>query len=317
MRPAYRIVLCAVGMLMFIAVTISSPVSNAQENGNSTIGATASNAPGASGTMPSSSSAASSPSGGMTAPVLAVAPQFGESSSLSLATAEAPLPPPPPSEGGNRTGKIGIGAKISLLGIGIEAATPLSRKLNLRGGFNFLNYSRGLTNDGIHYDGKLNFRSGELHLDWFPFGGGFHLSPGVLFYNGNKLTASASVPGGNTFTLNGTQYESDPTNPITGNGNLTFPKAAPSILVGFGNMLPRSGRHFSFNFEVGGEYQGSPTVALNLQGNACNSSGLNCVNAATDPGVQTNIQGQEKKINHDLAPFKFFPQISLGFGINF
>ncbi|HLW82436.1 MAG TPA: hypothetical protein VKS20_10390 [Candidatus Acidoferrales bacterium] len=235
---------------------------------------------------------------------------------MSFATPEAPLPPPPP-EGGSRTGKIGVGAKISLLGIGIEAATPLSRKLNLRGGFNFLNYSRGLTNDGIHYDGKLNFRSGELHLDWFPFGGGFHLSPGVLFYNGNKVTANASVPGGSTFTLNGTQYESDPTNPITGNGSLTFPKAAPSILVGFGNMLPRSGRHFSFNFEVGGEYVGSPAVTLGLQGNACDTSGLNCVNAATDPGVQTNIQGQEKKINHDLAPFKFFPQISLGFGINF
>jgi hypothetical protein len=303
MRPAYRIVLCAVGMLMFIAVMLSSQVCNAQENGNSTNGARASNA-------------SATYSDGMMGPVLAVAPQFGESSSLSLATPEAPLPPPP-SEGGNRAGKIGVGAKISLLGIGIEAATPLSSKLNLRGGFNFFNYSRGLTNDGIHYDGTLDFRSGELHLDWFPFGGGFHLSPGVLFYNGNKVTANASVPGGNTFTLNSTQYESDPTNPITGNGSLTFPKAAPSILVGFGNMLPRSGRHFSFNFEVGGEYVGSPTVTLGLQGNACDASGANCVNAASDSGVQANIQGQEKKINHDLAPFKFFPQISLGFGINF
>jgi hypothetical protein len=312
MRPAHRFVRLAVFAFIAFAIAFGSSICLAQENSVSTSALTASSTPAtnssASSTSPSSSSSASASNG-----VNAV-PNFGESSSLALVAPEAPLPPP---HGENRAGKIGIGAKISLLGIGIEAATPLSRKLNLRGGFNFFNYDKGLTNGGIHYSGKLNFRSGELHLDYFPFGGGFHLSPGLLFYNGNKVTAAAAVPGGDTFTLNGTQYESDPTNPITGNGSLTFPKAAPSILVGFGNMLPRSGRHFSFNFEVGGEYQGSPKVALGLQGNACNTSGLNCVDAATDPSVQTNIQGQEKKINHDLSPFKFFPQISLGFGINF
>lgn len=310
MRPGYKLAVW-MAFLFLIGGTGFSPALMAQENGFSPNGTASSSG---SGTAVNSST--SSSNGLTAATAISAGPQPAESSSLAINSPEAPVPPPSsPKE--DRAGKIAIGAKISLLGIGIEAATPLARKLNLRGGFNFFNYSRGLTNDGIHYNGTLNFRSGELHLDWFPFGGGFHLSPGVLFYNGNEVTANASVPGGNTFTLNGTQYESDSTNPITGNGSLTFPKAAPSILVGFGNMLPRSGRHFSFNFEVGGEYQGSPTVALNLQGNACDTSGLNCVNAATDPGVQTNIQGQERKINHDLAPFKFFPQISLGFAVNF
>jgi hypothetical protein len=312
MRPAYRFIRLAVFAFIAFATAFGSSTCIAQENSNSTNALTSSNA-----TVTNSSSSSTTPSSSSSTTAndeIKAVPNFGESSSLALVAPEAPLPPP---HGENRAGKIGVGAKISLLGIGFEAATPLSRKLNLRGGFNFFNYDKGVTSDGIHYSGKLSFRSGELHLDFFPFGGGFHLSPGLLFYNGNKVTANASVPGGDTFTLNGTQYESDPTNPITGNGSLTFPKAAPSILVGFGNLLPRSGRHFSFNFEVGGEYQGSPKVALGLQGNACDTSGLNCVDAATDPSVQTNIQGQEKKINHDLSPFKFFPQISLGFGINF
>lgn len=240
----------------------------------------------------------------------------GPNESSSLLISRPPAAPPPPHQ--DRTAKIGIGAKISLLGIGIEAATPISHRLNLRGGFNFLNYSRGFNNDGIHYDGTLNFRSAEAHLDWYVLGG-FHISPGVLFYNGNKVTASASVPSSQTFTLGGTQYQSDPSgvNPVTGTGGLTWPKAAPSILAGFGNILPRSGRHFGFNFEVGGEYMGAPTATLNLQGIACNTSTGVCANAATDPGIQSSIQSQEKKINHDLSPFKFFPQISLGFGINF
>lgn len=65
------------------------------------------------------------------------------------------------------------------------------------------------------------------------------------------------------------------------------------------------------------EYMGAPTAALKLQGTACNTSTNVCANAATDPRIQSSIQAQEKKINHDLSPFKFFPQISLGFGINF
>jgi hypothetical protein len=312
MRPAYKFVAVAVFVALFIAAGFSSTICAAQENGKTASATTTTMA--ASATPAASSSAATASDDATVAAIVAEAPAPSEPSSVTLEM--PPAPPPPPN--GDRAAKIGIGAKISVLGIGIEAATPVSKRINLRGGFNFLNYSRGFNNDGIHYDGQLSFRSGEAHLDWYPLGG-FHISPGLLFYNGNKVTGNASVPSGQTFTLGGTQYESDPTgaNPITGTGQLTFPKAAPQILVGFGNMLPRNGRHFGFNFEVGGEYQGSPTMTLNLQGTACNTSTGTCANAATDPSIHSSIQAQEKKINRDLAPFKFFPQISLGFGINF
>jgi hypothetical protein len=310
MRPAYKSAVLAVFVAVVIAGSCCSPICKAQEStnsGNSSSTAVSSESNGNPSTMSDDA---------MIAAILAAAPAAGPNESSSLATGAPPAAPPPPN--GDRAAKIGIGAKVSLLGIGIEAATPLSRRLNLRGGFNFLNYSRGFNNDGIHYDATLNFRSAEAHLDWYLLGG-FHISPGVLFYNGNKLSADASVPPNQTFTLGGTQYASDPTgaNPVTGTGELTWPKAAPSILAGFGNLLPRSGRHFGFNFEVGGEYMGAPTATLNLQGTACNTSTGVCANAATDPGIQSSIQAQEKKINHDLSPFKFFPQISLGFGINF
>lgn len=298
---------------IFVGGTIGSSDCLAQQNGKpSESSSVTANSLAASSTASSSSTESSS--NAAVAAILAAAPQPVESSSMAFGS-PSPVPPPPHAD---RANKIGVGVKMSLLGIGIEAATPLSRKLNVRGGFNFFNYNKSFTNDGIHYAGKLDFRSGEAHLDWYPLGG-FHISPGVVFYNGNKITASASVPSGQTFTLGGTQYQSDPTgvNPITGNGELTWPKAAPSILAGFGNLLPRSGRHFGFNFEFGGEYMGAPTVALNLQGTACNTSTNVCANAATDANIQASIQKQEKKINHDLSPFKFFPQISIGFGINF
>jgi hypothetical protein len=227
-----------------------------------------------------------------------------------------PSDPAPKHPGQNSSSKVGIGVKFSTLGVGIEAATPLTRKLNLRGGFNFFRYSRGITNNGIQYAGHLHFQSGEAHLDWFPFGG-FHVSPGLLFYNGNSLVASAAVPGGQTFSLGGTTYMSDPTAPVTGTGKLDFVKVAPSLMVGVGNLIPRNGRHYSFLFEIGAVYQGSARVALNFAGNVCDPTGTVCGPIASDPTVQANIVAQQQKIQKDVNPYRFYPVISGGIGFNF
>jgi hypothetical protein len=209
---------------------------------------------------------------------------------------------------------VGFGVKISSLGVGVEAAVPVLRKVNIRAGGNFISYSHTLNQDGVTYKGSLNWRSGEASLDWFPFWG-FHVSPGVLFYNGNKITATASVPGGQTFTLNGTSYTSDPTKPITGIGSVGFTKFDPKLTFGFGNLIPRSGRHWSILGEFGVAYQGSPKAALAFQGNACN--GGTCMDAASNPAVVANVAAEQTKLNNDLSFFKFYPIVSIGFGFNF
>ena len=213
--------------------------------------------------------------------------------------------------------RLGIAIKASSFGVGVEAATPLTYRSNLRVGFNIFSYDRGFNEDGISYAAQLRFRSTEAHYDWFPFGGGFHLSPGVLIYNGNQLTANASVPGGNTFTLNDTTYTSDPSDPITGTGKVDFVKAGPMFTVGWGNLLPRNHRHFSVPFEVGFVYTGSPRAALNIGGSACDASGLFCQSVSSDPTFQANVQSEKNKLDHDMSAFKFYPVISIGFAFNF
>ena len=209
------------------------------------------------------------------------------------------------------------GIKLSLLGIGGEVAVPITDKMDIRGGFNGFSYDRNFDKDGIAYTGHLNFRSAEAHYDWFPFGGSFHLSPGMLIYNGNKITADASVAGGQTFDLNDTTYASDPNNPVTGKGKIDFKKVAPTFTVGWGSLLPKGGRHWSIPFEIGAAYQQAPQVALSLRGRACDSSGLNCRDISSDPTVLSNVQAEQAKINKDVSPFKFYPLISIGFGYRF
>ena len=208
-----------------------------------------------------------------------------------------------------------VGIKISLLGAGVEAATPLTRSSNLRGGFNVFSYSRGFNKDGVAYAAQLNFRSAEVHYDWFPFGGSFHISPGALIYNGNRINANASVAASQSFTLNGASYTSDPADPVTGTGKIDFQKAGPMFTLGWGNLLPRRHGRFSVPVEIGAIYTGSPRATLNLTGSACDSTGANCVPIATDPTIQGNVVAEQNKLNKDVSAFKFYPVISVGFGI--
>lgn len=229
----------------------------------------------------------------------------------------SPAPAPSPAHSSGSWPGIGIGVKAGLLGIGAEVAVPITHRFNVRGGFNFLSISDSFAHDQANYSGHLMWRSGEAHLDWFPIGS-FHISPGMLFYNGNQLSANISVPGGQDFTLNGTNLQSDPADPVGGNGHLSYSnKVAPEITVGFGNMVPRNGKHFVFSTEVGIAYTGSPTATLNLTGSACNTTGPGCQPIATTPALQADVAGEEAKINNDVKVARIFPIFSIGFSYRF
>jgi hypothetical protein len=213
--------------------------------------------------------------------------------------------------------KFGIGVKASTLGLGVEAGTAVTSKSNVRVGFNDFRYSRDVTKDGIHYSGTLGLKSIEVLYDQYLIGG-FHVSPGLLVYNGNHVDATAFVPGGSYFTLGGPSFISDRTNPVGGTGSLNVRKAAPMIMMGFGNLLPRSSRHFAVNLEFGVVFQGSPGAKLNLNGAACSPPPeSSCQSIGSSPTLQSLIQSEQNKINDSLGPFKYYPVVSLGFGYKF
>jgi hypothetical protein len=212
--------------------------------------------------------------------------------------------------------KFGFAVGVSTLGAGIQAATAVTQRSNVRFGFNYFKYSASFDKDGVAYNGTLKLQSGELLYDQY-IAGGFHVSSGVMFYDGNKGTATASVSGGQSFRLGGATYYSDSTNPVGGTGTIAARKTAPEILLGFGNLLPRSGRHFTANFEFGVVFQGSPKATLNLNGSTCATPGKSCQNISANPTIQSDIQSEQTKINKDLSVFKYYPVIRLTFGYKF
>src|SRR6266852_3642834 len=228
----------------------------------------------------------------------------------------APEAPAAPAKGSSE-GRIpiGVGVKVSTLGIGGEVAVAVMHRSNVRFGFNAFNYGHTFDKDGVTYKGTLDLRSAQATYDLFFFKE-FHISPGVLVYNGNNVTANASVPGGKSFTLSNTNYVSAAADPIAGTGTLPVYQAAPMILFGIGNLVPRS-RHFSTSFEIGAAYQGPPRVTLNLSGSACDSTGLFCRSISSDPTIQSNIAAEQVKLNKSASPYKFYPVLSFGVGFKF
>lgn len=212
--------------------------------------------------------------------------------------------------------RFGVGLSASTLGAGIQAATSVTRKSNIRGGFNGFNYSESFNKDGINYNATLKLRSAQVVFDQY-IAGSFHISPGVLIYNGNQGTGNAAAPAGQSFSLGSQNYYSGAANPVAGTAAVTFNKVAPMILIGFGNMLPRNQKHFGLNFDAGVVFEGSPKAALNLSGTACLVSGSAGCLSATDPTVQANVQAEQTKINNSLNPFKYYPVVALTFSYKF
>lgn len=217
---------------------------------------------------------------------------------------------------GNSLPGFGIGIKAGTLGIGVQVGTALASRVNLRGGFNFFKYNDSVSKDGALYSGALNLKSVEAKLDLFVIGG-FRVTPGLLLYNDNNLSATVAVASGQSFTLGGTSYNSSPSDPIRGTAGLTMNKFAPTLGIGFGNLLPRSARHFSLSTDLGVAFVGSPQFALALAGSACQSNGANCQPINNVPGASANIESERVKIANDVKDFKYYPEVSIMFGYKF
>jgi len=225
--------------------------------------------------------------------------------------------------------RIAFGVGISPLGGQAQIATNINTHFNLRATGNYFPYSTNFTVNGIDTTANLRMASAGASLDGFPFRNGFRISAGALFYNLNRFSAAAAVPAGNSFTLNGTTFYSASPNsitgatPITGNAllNLHARKPAATATIGWGNMIPRDGGHWSVPFEVGVAYIGAPVLTVNLGGFVClDQAQTQCYNFATDPNTanaRADLSSQVTKWNSDISPFKFYPIVSVGVGYSF
>ena len=206
-----------------------------------------------------------------------------------------------------------VGFRASTLGTGIEIATPLAGRINLRSGFNFFAFNDPFSIDGVNYTARLHLQSSQTTLDWFV--GGFHISPGILYVK-NSMSAPLFVGPGQTFVLGTQTFLNSVDDPVTGSSSVIFPRTfAPLLLFGYGNLLPRSGGHLSLPIEAGVAYTGAAQINVALNGTACVTDG--CFNFSQNADAQKFLKQEIQILNEDLKHYPVFPILSLGLAYRF
>lgn len=248
-----------------------------------------------------------------------VAALVGSANPFNASPSAAPVgimrPPAPSVNQGWFLRRFGAGTYSSPLGFGGQFAVSLSRSLVLRAGASDLHFGLNGTEDNIPYTANVHLQSEQAGVDWYPFHGNFHVTPGLLFGAGNRIYGSALITPGQSFSLNGVTYYSASSNPVNGSGRIDFRHTAPSLTLGWGSWIRRDGqsRHWAFPFEFGAAFMDDPKTELNFTGTVCaNASQQYCQNIAEDPEVQANIAVERKRLQNNADYLRFYPIIAGG-----
>ena len=191
-----------------------------------------------------------------------------------------------------------VNAKLSTLGLGVEAVFPVSDGIDARLGINShkRNFSKSIASGGatVNYSGDLQLESFQALADWHPWSSSFRVSGGLL-YNNNELVMRSTS---GTFNIAGVPVALAAGEAI--NATVDFNKVAPYLGVGWGRAAENTG--LSFTSDIGVVFQGSPkgTVTTNIA-------------AAT----AADVAAENASLNDSLKSFRFYPVISVGIGYTF
>jgi hypothetical protein len=222
-----------------------------------------------------------------------------------------------PASGSGNKPAVGVAVTGGSFGVGLAAAVRVHEKVNIRGQFNFFSFSHDFenTDDNITFNGDLKMRSINAYVDYFPFGGGFHISPMFQLSNTSKVTLASTIAGGKTFDVDDVSYMSSPSNPVKVAGGVSLKSGKPGVVLGWGNIAGH--RRVTVPFELGVVFSSAPVATMSFTGTICQTNGSNCRDAGNDATFQSRVRAEEADLNDTIKPFRFYPVLTLGVGFRF
>jgi len=207
-------------------------------------------------------------------------------------------------------GEVAIAAKAGTLGAGAELTVGLSPRLNARLGANAFNYSDRREASQIEYDAEARLRTATGLLDWYPTGGGFHLTGGLV-YNDTQVDGSSIPPPSGTYDIGGVPV------PVSIAGTLDataeFDPIVPYLGFGWGNAVAAS-RKVGFYVDLGVVFQGEADVTLVPILPA--DSPIN-----TTPGARQAfdilLRREEADLEDEASDYDYYPVLSFGLSYRF
>ena len=182
-----------------------------------------------------------------------------------------------------------FGARVGMLGAGIEYAYPIGERFAVRGGINGAGYSFDETESDIDYEFDLEWDSLSVALDFHPTRGPLRLTAGIL-KNDNSLSAISSLT--DDATVGGVTYTSAEVGTLR--ADMGFDDTA--TFLGLGWDWSRNKR-FGVALDLGVVNQGSPRVALTADGDLAGMLDFEDDLAAEEAELQAALE------DLDLVPF--------------
>jgi len=214
--------------------------------------------------------------------------------------------------------RVSLSLSASSLGIGGQLSTNVSPHLDAR---LFGNRASITTNHWSQQDFKiavhLGFQNVGAMADAYPFHTPFRLSAGYLFYNGDRVRADLHAKQNAIFTIDDRDWISDNADPVHGTARLSLGGSGFLLTTGYGRMVSRSEKHFSFPFEAGVAFIDRPRVTMDLAGQICTTQGVNCQPLATYPGFADALSAQLVDWNNTASSFHIFPIVQGGVAYTF
>ena len=197
-----------------------------------------------------------------------------------------------------RAGTPGIGGDLDV--------SLMDRWLNARVGYSAFDYNRDVNSSDATYHGKLKLSMGTGVLDWYVFGGGFHLTAGVVA-NQTKVDVTG-VPSAGVITVNNTQYTSAQLGSVS--GQMKFGHSTePYVGLGWGNPVGTNHR-VHFLFDLGAIYGGTPNVTLTAQCGPAAPQGSQLCNQA-----QADVLAEQQKLANNASLIKWYPIVNFGVAV--
>jgi len=191
-----------------------------------------------------------------------------------------------------------LGVKAGTLGIGIEGTWRPIEWLDLRVGGNMFDYKESGSQAGVNYDATLQLQTYYATANFrFP-ASPFRITAGA-YSNSNKIKmVSIDTP---TFDIGGTTYTATEVGTLS--SDTSWDSTSPYLGAGFDfELFGKVGLTFDF----GVLWQGDPTVSLSSDG--------------TLSGLQSfldDLESERAELANEVAVFKAYPVLSLGFNFNF
>lgn len=191
-----------------------------------------------------------------------------------------------------------VGARIGLLGLGIEYAYRISDRISVRGGLNGSGMDFDDTESGIDYNFDLDFDSLSIGVDVHPFKGAFRVSGGFLR---NDSALSAASLAALTYTVGDTTYPAAAVGTLR--GRIGFDSTAPFVGVGFDWFRQK---RVGFALDIGLLDQGAPEVTLSADGPI-----------ASDPGFAQDLATEQAELQSSLDDLDVYPYAMFGVVVRF